>query len=553
MRKLIYFVCCIFYISWLCSCQKEKEYPFDEQIKELESNPEAFITRIDTSLIGKIKTEKQATLFLLKSLSLYQINIQDKPDKQQLLYCIKLFSEKKKSHEHLQTLRLLANIYREEGNIEEETEIIEQAIHVAKKYKDDKWIYFLYNYLSDMYFRQYDLVDYSKYQSKALQFADNIDFSTINISTKILIAKNNIYSNHIENAITILQKVEKEISETDINYANFRRLFGIAYAHQEKWYNCVKQLEESAKYEKKRENLFICYTILIQGHYLLGNKEKYMQYKKSALNIVADNNTNFITAYFCKVCADIATQEKNMKEANHYLQWQSEIYNEIIKKQNLHTLDEIINLYNIKHEKKQHAKTTAILHYIIIFSLLLLIVALIIYIHSKKKWVCQLLLLQNKITLLEHIEQEKNQIKKDAISLILKDIEISKQIALLKHRQKEKFEKLSKDLERIFFVERNQKTQIFNWEKFYKYTDVLYDGFYTKLINSYPILADKEIQICCMLVIGFKTEEIAAIWQQSTFSVHKYKTNIRKKMKAPEGAILPDFFKQLGLLQNDMY
>ena len=106
MRKLIYFVCCIFYISWLCSCQKEKEYPFDEQIKELESNPEAFITRIDTSLIGKIKTEKQATLFLLKSLSLYQINIQDKPDKQQLLYCIKLFSEKKKSHEHLQTLRL---------------------------------------------------------------------------------------------------------------------------------------------------------------------------------------------------------------------------------------------------------------------------------------------------------------------------------------------------------------------------------------------------------------------------------------------------------------
>lgn len=164
-----------------------------------------------------------------------------------------------------------------------------------------------------------------------------------------------------------------------------------------------------------------------------------------------------------------------------------------------------------------------------------------------------MLLLQNKITLLEHIEQEKNQIKKDAISLILKDIEISKQIALLKHRQKEKFEKLSKDLERIFFVERNQKTQIFNWEKFYKYTDVLYDGFYTKLINSYPILADKEIQICCMLVIGFKTEEIAAIWQQSTFSVHKYKTNIRKKMKAPEGAILPDFFKQLGLLQNDMY
>ena len=39
-----------------------------------------------------------------------------------------------------------------------------------------------------------------------------------------------------------------------------------------------------------------------------------------------------------------------------------------------------------------------------------------------------------------------------------------------------------------------------------------------------------------MMVAGFKTDEIAAIWMQSIFSVHKYKTNIRKKLKTPEGA-----------------
>ena len=39
-----------------------------------------------------------------------------------------------------------------------------------------------------------------------------------------------------------------------------------------------------------------------------------------------------------------------------------------------------------------------------------------------------------------------------------------------------------------------------------------------------------------MMVAGFKTEEIAAIWMHSIFSVHKYKTNIRKKLKTPEGA-----------------
>ena len=35
---------------------------------------------------------------------------------------------------------------------------------------------------------------------------------------------------------------------------------------------------------------------------------------------------------------------------------------------------------------------------------------------------------------------------------------------------------------------------------------------------------------------GFRTEEIAAVWMQSVFTVHKYKTSIRKKTEAPEAA-----------------
>lgn len=51
-----------------------------------------------------------------------------------------------------------------------------------------------------------------------------------------------------------------------------------------------------------------------------------------------------------------------------------------------------------------------------------------------------------------------------------------------------------------------------------------------------------------MLLSSFKTEEIAAIWMNSIFSVHKYKTNVRKMIEAPEGADIIVFLtKKLSL------
>ena len=43
---------------------------------------------------------------------------------------------------------------------------------------------------------------------------------------------------------------------------------------------------------------------------------------------------------------------------------------------------------------------------------------------------------------------------------------------------------------------------------------------------------------------GFKTDEIAAIWMNSVFSVHKYKTNVRKKINAQEGADIIAFLSE---------
>lgn len=48
-------------------------------------------------------------------------------------------------------------------------------------------------------------------------------------------------------------------------------------------------------------------------------------------------------------------------------------------------------------------------------------------------------------------------------------------------------------------------------KQFYKHIDLSFDNFYPMLKENYSCLNEKEMQLCCMMIAGFKTEEIAAI------------------------------------------
>lgn len=147
--------------------------------------------------------------------------------------------------------------------------------------------------------------------------------------------------------------------------------------------------------------------------------------------------------------------------------------------------------------------------------------------------------LQQQIQTLEGLKSIKNEAK----AFILRDFEVAKQIAMLRYTQKEQCSKLLKDLEKFSFIKNNDLLTT-QWDNFYKHIDLSFDNFYSMIKEKHSSLNEKEIQLCCMMIAGFKTEEIAAIWMQSIFSVHKYKTNIRKKIKAPDGANIIKFILQ---------
>lgn len=162
---------------------------------------------------------------------------------------------------------------------------------------------------------------------------------------------------------------------------------------------------------------------------------------------------------------------------------------------------------------------------------------IIVYFYQKKKQAYKLLYLQARLNSMKNLEN----IKDETQQMILRDFEVGKKIALLKQQsRRENCHKILHELDKLDITKSNELIST-DWEKFYQHIDITFDHFHEKLALQYSCLNEKEIQLCCMLKAGFKTNEIAAIWTQSIYSVHKYKTSVRKKIEMPSGADIIDF------------
>ena len=109
-------------------------------------------------------------------------------------------------------------------------------------------------------------------------------------------------------------------------------------------------------------------------------------------------------------------------------------------------------------------------------------------------------------------------------------------------------------LARLMALNEETANALINWPSIYQTIDLVYDGFYTRLVQKYgaaaqsndpahPVLNEKELQLCCLLKADFSTKEINMLTRQSLQTIYQRKTQVRQKLNLAEAE---DITKILG-------
>lgn len=534
-QSICFLLIMILLVQVSCQQNNSEEDSFNDKIALLESNPILYLSKFDSIQITNPKNEKEATNFLLVALAKNYVN-NYYPSKELLQKSIHVFAENKQPQKQLESLFFLARIYKHEDNLQKEVQTIKEAVSIANEIEDKEWLCCLYGYLGDMYIRKYNMLKFIKYQTLANQCIKGIRFQDMDISTQVQVAKSFLYIANYNKSYELLNLIENSIDKNNIYYHEIQCLQGITLFKTKHWKQCIEKLQNALTLIQTDEHKFICHSILTYCYYLTNDLVNARMHKKLAMKYDTNSETNFAAIEFYKLCAEFSKVNNNINNQVNCLYKAIEGYEIILNKLNGNSLDEAIQAYTHLCEKDNYERKISRYQYSIIAILFCISIGILIYINKKKKQAYLIVALQQQIQALEKLKS----VKIEAKTFILRDFEIAKQIAMLRYTQKEKSSKLLKDLEKFSFIKHNDLLTT-QWDSFYKHIDLSFNNFYTLLKSNFSNLNEKEIQLCCMMIAGFQTEEIAAIWMQSIYSVHKYKTNIRKKTNAPEGCNIITF------------
>ena len=90
-------------------------------------------------------------------------------------------------------------------------------------------------------------------------------------------------------------------------------------------------------------------------------------------------------------------------------------------------------------------------------------------------------------------------------------------------------------LARLMALNEETANALIDWPSIYQTIDLVYDGFYTRLVQKYRnVLNEKELQLCCLLKADFSTKEINMLTRQSLQTIYQRKTQVRQKLNLPE-------------------
>ena len=127
-------------------------------------------------------------------------------------------------------------------------------------------------------------------------------------------------------------------------------------------------------------------------------------------------------------------------------------------------------------------------------------------------------------------------------SILLRQFDIVKKTATLSsyiRKEDEKSNKLLKKFNEIVYGKEG-----LNWDVLYKTLNDLQSGFFERLRERFPDLAEDEFRICYLTCADFSREEIGIILEMSVSTVQSKRNAIRKKLDIPPTRKIKTFLAQ---------
>lgn len=545
------------YLSLLLACtlfclscaDRQAETSFLADIYALEDDPRAALSQLDTTGLHALHTLDQATRYLKKSLAQHYLQPALWPDEPRIMQAAALFRAHRAYEPLMETLCLASRMYEHRKEKDKQVALLREAIDLSQKAGDGDWLFFLYDHLSQMYLRQYDIVKYHRYQQAAHHCLGNGPASSHNLKTKVLIGKNYLQVGKTKEAISLLESVESAIGPTHICYADCRQYLSQAYLREGEWEKSIRKLNEWSAHAKDTDTHTLCNMLLAEAYYRKGDKAGAATCRQRIDTAQLSPRHYRIQKKYYELCARMAYEEKAYAEAARYERKLYQMDEEIIRKLNTKTLDEVILHDEMRKDRKAKAAYETRLHLLIGLMSLGLGGLLAIYLAKRKKYRQRKWELAQQIEVLQKLNDTQAGLKDELKNFIFRDFEIAKKIALLQQLDSDNDRRFLSKLHKLFLADTNTLLSL-DWPAFYQHVDIYKQDFHARLTAAYPFLSEKEIQLSCLLMVGFNTAEIAAIWSQSVYSVHKYKTGIRKKTGMAEGADLAAEFSRRLRLQG---
>lgn len=545
--KQIYslFILCFLF---LCSCDIEKKKSYPEELYVTNNTDPQYILNELSSLDRSRMSKKERLHYYLQTISIKeQLGYSLISDSLKLTHAVIYYNDNKNQKNLFKALFFLGVAYEQSYKYQSALICYNEALVIAESLDDKNSIAFLHGKIGLMYIYEYDKIQGLIHLYQALESLKLIDKTDFGISFQIQAGKTYLYNTLPQEALPYFQSAIENMQKNDIRYSSLLRHIGITYVDLMDWEKAVHCLKESLKFEAIKENIAMNNLILMYIYMQTGQEDLANNYRHETEMLLLDVSNKELLQEFYKLSSESYVHKGDLKSALRSLH-QSLIYKDGIHEYlNKGTVDELILLY--QKEKLMTENSTLKMRFKVytFFILFLFLVLFVFFWLIRKRREIRLYEYERRVETLEKMLQENKSSSIELKNILIRDLEITKRIALFKSRHSERNQTLVDKVQNLFIIDDKHPFEI-EWKKFYSDVDKLCDDYFTKLQQKYPLLTEKELQLCCLMRIGFKTDEIAAIWNQSVFSVQKSRSTIRKKIGTGEGADIISFI-EIGLNQ----